>query len=79
MKKHVVTALALASAMCVIAHASAAKSAEKATGEKSAAAKAPAKNGLTEDLMKVSRDGYSALRHSCRTTGDLQRRHKSRH
>ena len=62
MKKHFVTALALASAMFVVAHTSAAKSAEKATGEKSAATKAPAKNGLNADLMKVSHDGYGAIR-----------------
>ena len=57
MKKHFLTAVALASAAFAIAHASPAQSAKKASVEK-----APAKNGLTEDLMKVSDDGYSAIR-----------------
>ena len=56
MKKHFLTAVAIAAAI-VIAHAPAARSAEKAPAEK-----APAKNGLTQDLMKVSDDGYSAIR-----------------
>ena len=57
MKKHFATAAALASALFVIAHTSAAQAAEKAPSEK-----APAKNGLTQDLTKVSNDGYAALR-----------------
>lgn len=61
MKKHFLTAVALA-AVFVIAHASAAQSAEKVPAEKTPAEKAPAKNGLTQDLMKVSNDGYSAIR-----------------
>jgi hypothetical protein len=52
MKKHFVIAAALASALFVIAHTSAGQSAEKA----------PAKNGLTQDLTKVSNDGYAAIR-----------------
>ena len=61
MKKHFLTGVALA-AVFVIAHASAAQSAEKVPAEKAPAEKAPAKNGLTQDLMKVSDDGYSAIR-----------------
>jgi hypothetical protein len=57
MKKHFLTAMAIASAVFVIAHASAAQSAEKAPTEK-----VPAKNGLTQDLMKVSNEGYDAIR-----------------
>ena len=56
MKKHFLTAVALA-AVVVIAHGSAAQSAEKVPAEK-----APAKNGLTQDLMRVSDDGYNAIR-----------------
>jgi len=52
MRKHYLTAAAIASAMFVIAHTSAVQSAEKA----------PAKNGLSQDLTKVSKDGFSAFR-----------------
>ncbi len=52
MKKNLVTTVALASAMFVIAQAVPANSAEKA----------PSKNGLNHDLVKVSHDGYAAIR-----------------
>jgi hypothetical protein len=52
MKKHFVTASALAFACFVIVHASTAQSAEKA----------PAKKAQSQDLMKVSKDGYGAVR-----------------
>ncbi len=57
MKQQFLTAVTLASAIIVIAHTSATMSAENAP-----AAKATAKNGLTQDLTKVSHDGYSAIR-----------------
>jgi hypothetical protein len=62
MKKHFVTAAALASALFVNAHTSVAQAAEKASSDKATAEKAPVKNGLSHDLTKVSNDGYSAIR-----------------
>ena len=58
MKKHSLTVVAAACALLVIALASAARAADQAPAEK----KMPAKNGLAEDLMKVSNDGYHAVR-----------------
>ncbi len=52
MKKHFSMAVALAFTFVVISHASTAQSAEKA----------PAKNALSQDLMKVSNEGYGAVR-----------------
>ena len=57
MKKQFVTAVALASALFVGAHDSTAQSAEKASAKTS-----PAKNGLSQDLTKVSNDGFAAIR-----------------
>ena len=56
MKKHFFTAVAIA-AFIAGAQTPVARSADKAPAEK-----APARNGLTQDLMKVSDDGYSAIR-----------------
>ena len=58
MKTHFLTAVAIA-AVIVIAHTPAAR---RPKIPKAPAEKAPAKNGLTQDLMKVSDDGYSAIR-----------------
>ncbi len=57
MSKHFSTAVVIASAIAVMVHASTIYSAEKEKAEK-----AHAKNGLAHDLMKVSDDGYDAIR-----------------
>ncbi|HEX4144615.1 MAG TPA: YfdX family protein [Pirellulales bacterium] len=62
MKKHILTAVAVAAAILLAAQASTAQAADKAADNNKPAAGAQAKNGLTQDLMKVSDDGYSALR-----------------
>jgi hypothetical protein len=75
MKKYFVTAAAVASAILVVAQLSTATAADKTPADKAAANnsttndaatknadRGPVTNGLTQDLMKVSDDGYSALR-----------------
>ena len=62
MKKLFLTAMAVAAAILVVAQASTAQAADKAADKNADKVAAPAKNGLTQDLMKVSDDGYSAVR-----------------